>query len=57
LNPDLPLAVSLTAQTGAVFTFDAKATNLPQVNGSGNEAQTVSMSFLVENGAVVGTFT
>jgi hypothetical protein len=57
LNPDLPLAVSLTAKTGAVFTFNAKATNLPQVNGSGNEAQTVSMSFLVEDGAVVGTFT
>ena len=55
-NPDLGYTTVLTAASGAVFTFVAKPTNYPQVSGSGNEAQTVSMTFNVFQGTVTPTF-
>jgi hypothetical protein len=56
-NVDAAYATTLTAASGAVFTFDAKPMNFPGVSGTGNEAQTVTVTFMVENGAVTGTFT
>ena len=55
-NPDLGYTTVLTAASGAVFTFIAKPTNYPQVSGSGNEAQTVSITFNVFQGTVTPTF-
>lgn len=55
-DPDMGYTTVLTAASGAVFTFIAKPTNYPQVSGSGNEAQTVSMSFNVFQGTVTPTF-
>ena len=42
--PQTPLAVSLTAATGAVFTFDVQPI-LPSAGGTAPDAQTVSLSF------------
>ena len=42
--PQTPLAVSLTADTGAVFTFDVQPIQ-PSVGGSAPDAQTVSLAF------------
>ena len=42
--PQTPLAVSLTADTGAVFTFDVQPI-LPSAGGTAPDAQTVSLSF------------
>jgi hypothetical protein len=42
--PNTPLAVSLTAETGAVFTFDVQPI-LPSAGGTAPDAQTVSLSF------------
>lgn len=55
-DPDLGYTTVLTAASGAVFTFVANPTNYPQVSGSGNEAQTVSMTFNVFQGTVTPTF-
>lgn len=55
-DPDMGYTTVLTAASGAVFTFIAKPTNYPQVSGSGNEAQTVSMTFNVFQGTVTPTF-
>jgi hypothetical protein len=55
-DPDLGYTTVLTAASGAVFTFIANPTNYPQVSGSGNEAQTVSMTFNVYQGTVTPTF-
>ena len=55
-DPDQGYTTVLTAASGAVFTFVAKPTNYPQVSGSGNEAQTVSMTFNVFQGTVTPTF-
>jgi hypothetical protein len=55
-DPDQGYTTVLTAASGAVFTFVAKPTNFPQVSGSGNEAQTVSMTFNVFQGTVTPTF-
>jgi hypothetical protein len=55
-DPDMGYTTVLTAASGAVFTFIAKPTNFPQVSGSGNEAQTVSMTFNVFQGTVTPTF-
>ena len=42
--PQTPLLVSLTADTGAVFTFDVQPIQ-PSVGGSAPDAQTVSLAF------------
>ena len=42
--PQTPLAVSLTAVSGAVFTFDVQPI-LPSAGGTAPDAQTVSLSF------------
>jgi hypothetical protein len=42
--PNTPLAVSLTADTGAVFTFSVQPI-LPSAGGTAPDAQTVSLSF------------
>jgi hypothetical protein len=42
--PNTPLAVSLTADTGAVFTFNVQPI-LPSAGGTAPDAQTVSLSF------------
>ena len=42
--PQTPLLVSLTADTGAVFTFDVKPIQ-PSAGGTAPDAQTVSLSF------------
>jgi hypothetical protein len=42
--PNTPLPVSLTAETGAVFTFSVQPI-LPSAGGTAPDAQTVSLSF------------
>jgi hypothetical protein len=42
--PQTPLLVSLTADTGAVFTFDVQPIQ-PSAGGTAPDAQTVSLSF------------
>jgi len=42
--PNTPLPVSLTADTGAVFTFDVQPIQ-PSAGGTAPDAQTVSLSF------------
>ena len=42
--PNTPLSVSLTAETGAVFTFDVQPI-FPSAGGTAPDAQTVSLSF------------
>jgi hypothetical protein len=44
IEPQTTLAVSLTADTGAVFTFDVQPIQ-PSVGGSAPDAQTVSLAF------------
>lgn len=46
--PNTVLAVSLTAVTGAVFTFNVMPV-VPSIGGSAPDAQTVSLSFVVVN--------
>ena len=46
-NPNTTLAVSLTAVTGAVFTFNVMPV-YPSVGGAAPGAQTLSLSFLVD---------
>jgi hypothetical protein len=43
-TPNTPLAASLTAATGAVFTFDVQPI-LPSAGGTAPDAQTVTLSF------------
>jgi hypothetical protein len=42
--PNTPLPVSLTAETGAVFTFNVQPI-LPSAGGTAPDAQTVSLAF------------
>ena len=42
--PNTPLSVSLTAASGAVFTFDVQPI-LPSAGGTAPDAQTVSLAF------------
>lgn len=56
-DPDMGYTTVLTAASGAVFTFVAKPTQFPQVSGSGNEAQTVTITFQVFQGTVTPAFT
>jgi hypothetical protein len=44
IEPQTALAVSLTADTGAVFTFDVQPIQ-PSAGGTAPDAQTVSLSF------------
>jgi hypothetical protein len=53
--PDTDISVTLTAATGAQFVFPIKP-SYPTVGGAGMDAQTVSFTFLVSNGAVTETF-
>lgn len=46
-SPNTTLAVSLTAVTGAVFAFNVYPV-FPSVGGSAPDAQTVSLSFIVD---------
>jgi hypothetical protein len=43
-DPNTPLAVSFTAASGSVFTFDVQPV-LPSAGGTAPDAQTVSLSF------------
>ena len=52
--PNTPIAVSLTATTGAVFAFNVLPV-YPSVGGAAPDAQTVSLSFVVVS-AVTETF-
>jgi len=45
-NPNTPLAVSMTAITGAVFAFNVMPV-FPSVGGAAPDAQTVDLSFVV----------
>ena len=53
--PDTPITVTFTAATGAQFVFDILP-EFPTAGGSGIDAQTVSFSFKVKQGAVTETF-
>lgn len=53
--PDTPITVTFTAVTGAQFVFDILP-EFPTAGGSGIDAQTVSFSFKVKQGAVTETF-
>jgi len=53
--PDTDITVTLVAATGASFSFPIKP-SYPTVGGAGMDAQTVSYTFLVSNGAVTETF-
>jgi len=54
-SPDTPITVTMTAATGAQFVFDILP-DFPTAGGSGMDAQTVSFSFKVAQGAVAETF-
>ena len=54
--PDTGLTFSFTADTGAVFTGSLFPV-YPPVGGTANDAQTVTVSFVVVDGEVTGTFT
>ena len=53
--PDTSITVSLTAATGAVFSFPILP-EFPTAGGSGIDAQTVSFTFKVAKGEVTETF-
>ena len=53
--PDTGLAFSFTAASGAVFTGNVLPA-YPPVGGTANDAQTVTVSMVVVNGEVTGTF-
>ena len=54
-SPDTTIQVTFTAATGAQFVFDILP-EFPTAGGSGIDAQTVSFSFKVKQGAVTETF-
>ena len=54
-SPDTSIQVTFTAATGAQFVFDILP-EFPTAGGSGIDAQTVSFSFKVKQGAVTETF-
>ena len=53
--PDTTISVTMTAATGAQFVFPILP-EFPTAGGSGTDAQTVSFTFKVANGAVTETF-
>ena len=54
-SPATSVAITFTAATGAQFVFDILP-DFPTAGGSGIDAQTVSFTFKVKNGAVTETF-
>lgn len=53
--PDTALAFSFTSATGAVFTGNLFPV-YPPVGGTAPDVQTVSLTFVVKDGEVTGTF-
>ena len=53
--PDTGITITMTSATGAQFVFDILP-EFPTSGGSGIDAQTVSFTFKVKNGAVTETF-
>jgi hypothetical protein len=53
--PDTDITISLTAATGAVFSFPVMP-EFPTAGGSGTDAQTVDFTFKVSKGSVTETF-
>ena len=53
--PDTALTFSFTAATGSVFTGSLYPV-YPPVGGTAPDAQTVSLTFVVKDGEVTGTF-
>jgi hypothetical protein len=53
--PDTDITISLTAATGATFSFPIKP-EFPTAGGAGTDAQTVDFTFKVSKGAVTETF-
>lgn len=53
--PDTDITISLTAATGAVFSFPVMP-EFPTAGGAGTDAQTVDFTFKVSKGAVTETF-
>lgn len=54
-TPETPITITFTAVTGAQFVFDILP-EFPTAGGSGIDAQTVTFSFKVAQGAVTETF-
>jgi hypothetical protein len=54
-SPDTDITISLTAATGAVFSFPIKP-EFPTAGGAGTDAQTVDFTFKVSQGSVTETF-
>ena len=54
-EPDTALTFSFTAATGAVFTGSLYPV-YPEIGGTAPDAQTVSITFVVKDGEVTGTF-
>lgn len=54
-SPETPITITMTAATGAQFVFDIFP-DYPTAGGAGTDAQTVSFSFKVVQGAVAETF-
>jgi hypothetical protein len=53
--PETPITITMTSATGAQFIFDILP-EYPTAGGAGTDAQTVSFSFKVVQGAVAETF-
>jgi hypothetical protein len=53
--PETPITITMTAASGAQFIFDILP-EYPTAGGAGTDAQTVSFSFKVDQGAVAETF-
>ena len=53
--PDTDITISLTAATGAVFSFPIMP-EFPTAGGAGTDAQTVDFTFKVSKGDVTETF-
>jgi hypothetical protein len=53
--PDTDITISLTAATGAVFSFPVMP-EFPTAGGAGTDAQTVDFTFKVSKGSVTETF-
>lgn len=54
--PDTALSFSFTAASGSVFTGSLYPV-YPEIGGTAPDAQTVSITFVVKDGEVTGTFT
>lgn len=54
-TPETPITVTMTNTAGLTFAFDILP-EYPTAGGSGTDAQTVSFSFKVAQGAVTETF-